>query len=161
MTQQDKADKAKTLIVNALKLLELNEEQVHVDFTDGHFHVQIDLPAEETGVFIGHHGETIQSLQLILSLLVNRRLDEWFPIRLNVGDYHERREENLIKKAEAAAQRALDSGEEVIIPNLNSFERRQIHVHFQDHDLVATESVGDEPNRLLTIVPKSLLKIGS
>jgi spoIIIJ-associated protein len=160
MIQQDKITKAETLIVNALKLLSLTEDQIEVNFNEDHFHIQIDIPSEDTGVFIGHHGETIQSLQLILSLLVNRRLDEWFPIRLNVGDYRERREENLIKKAEAAAQRAIDSGEEVIIPNLNSFERRQIHLHFQDNDLVATESMGEEPNRLLTIVPKSLLKIG-
>lgn len=154
-----KITKAKSLIVNTLKLISLKEEDVVIENTDTNFDVNINIDGDESGVFIGHHGETIQSLQLILSLLVNRRLDEWFPVRVNVGDYRQRREENLIKRAQAALERALDTGEEVILPNLNSYERRQVHMYFQNHDLVSTQSIGTEPYRQLVIVPKSLLKV--
>jgi spoIIIJ-associated protein len=87
-------------------------------------------------------------------LLVNRRLNEWIPVRVNVGDYRERRQETLVKKAEQAAERALDAGQEVIIPNLNSYERRQIHMYFADNNLVRTESRGEEPFRQLVVMPR-------
>jgi spoIIIJ-associated protein len=147
--------KAQELIKNTLKLLGVDSDIVTVGQVEEVIEVQVDLPEEELGVFIGHHGETIASLQLVLALLVNRRLNEWYPVRVNIGDYRERREEVLLKKAEQAAQRAIDSGQEVILPNLNSFERRLVHVHFQENDLVHTESRGEEPFRQLVIVPKT------
>src|SRR3989304_3973508 len=146
--------KAQELIGNTLKLLGIEPDQLAVSAGEDVVDVQIDLPEDELGVFIGHHGETIASLQLILSLLVNRRLNQWFPVRVNVGDYRERRYEILVKKADQAASRAIDSGEEVIIPNLNSFERRQVHTYFTNNNLVRTESRGEEPFRQLVIVPQ-------
>lgn len=147
--------KASELITNTLKLLGVDDKLIEVSMVEEVVEVQIDLPEEELGVFIGHHGETIASLQLILALLVNRRLNQWSPVRVNVGDYRERRQEVLVKKADQAAQRAIDFGQEVILPNLNSFERRQVHMHFQDSDLVRTESRGEEPFRQLVIIPKN------
>ena len=135
----------------------MERDQLAVSAGEDVVDVQIDLPEDELGVFIGHHGETIASLQLILSLLVNRRLNQWFPVRVNVGDYRERRQEILFKKAEQAAQRAIDFGQEVIVPNLNSFERRQIHMYFQDNALVRTESRGEEPLRQLVVIPNTEL----
>jgi spoIIIJ-associated protein len=146
--------KAESLIVNALNLLEVDSADIEVSQGEDALEVQIDLPEDELGRFIGHRGETIASLQLILALLVNRRLNEWIPVRVNVGDYRERRQETLVKKAEQAAERALDAGQEVIIPNLNSYERRQIHMYFADNNLVRTESRGEEPFRQLVVMPR-------
>lgn len=145
--------KAKELIKNTLKLMEVDAKAIGVELGEDVIEVQINLPEEELGVFIGHHGETIASLQLVLALLVNRRLNQWVPVRVNVGDYRERRYEILVKKADQAAQRAIDSGQEVIVPNLNSFERRQIHMYFANNNLVRTESRGTEPFRQLVVVP--------
>lgn len=148
--------KAKELIVNSLKLLGIDPKAISIELAEEVVEVAIDIPDEDLGVLIGHRGETIASLQLILSLLVNRRLNQWSPVRVNVGDYRERRYEILIKKVDQAAKRAIDSGEEVIIPNLNSFERRQIHMYFAESDLVHTESRGEEPFRQLVLVPQTL-----
>lgn len=121
----------------------------------GVFHLDIDC--EEPGVLIGHHGETIFSLQLIISLLCYKRLGEWQRILVNVGDWREKRIEALKKMALSATQRVKFSGEEVILPHLNAGERRTIHLYLADHPDVTTESVGEGEERRLVIKPKAKL----
>lgn len=146
--------KIKELIGNTLSLLDVPGDSLEVDEDEGTVVVNISLPEEQSGVFIGHRGETIASLRLLLALIISRRLDNWCPVRVNVGDYLERREEALLKKADEAADRAVKTGQEIIIPNLNSFERRIIHVYLENHEFVMTESRGKEPYRQLVVVPK-------
>lgn len=143
------------IINNVFSLLGIPVDQFELDFNKDSLVVQINLPAEESGVFIGHQGETLSSLQLILSLIISQRLNQWYRIKVNVGDYQQRREQQLIVKADQSAQRAIETGQEIIIPGLNSYERHLIHDHLSHNSQVATESRGEEPNRQLFVSPKN------
>ncbi len=149
-------DKLVTLIENVLKLLELSSDQFSVTISeDGSISVSIQLPEDQTGIYIGHHGEGLTALQLILSLMINQRSGEWHRISVNINDYQERREESLQHLAETAVEKALALNQEVILGNLSSYERRIIHLHLENHPEVTTESRGEEPLRQLMIIPKS------
>lgn len=145
--------KAQKLVQNILSFVDLDSDQVEILDDGEQLQVQISIPEEESGVFIGYHGETISSLQLILALIISQRLGDWYPVRVNVGDYQERRQEALFKKADQAVEKAVSLQQEVVLPNLNAYERRLIHSHLQDNDQVTTESRGQEPFRQLIIVP--------
>src|SRR3990167_6940042 len=88
----------------------------------GAFRVNIDT--EETGLLIGHHGKTLESLQIILGIMVSKKLDRWVKAYVNVGDYREKREEALMHMAQRAADRALALGRPVELSRLTPAERR-------------------------------------
>lgn len=142
---------------NVLSLLGLDSDQYSVEIDDQSVQVNISLPDDQSGVFIGHRGETITSLQLLLSLVIDQRLGEWQRVRVNVGDYQERRHESLIAKADTAVENVISTGQEIIIPNLNAYERQLVHSHLTDHPDVTTESRGTSPYRQLFVVPRSLI----
>lgn len=108
-----------------------------------------------SGMLIGYHGETIASLQLLISLICHRRLGAWHRLTLNVNDYRERREQNLREMALSAAERAKATGKEVIMPPMESFDRRIVHMALADDSSVVTESVGEGRDRRLIISPAS------
>lgn len=144
------------LIENILALLDLGEDQYQVNINDeGDIAIGITLPEDETGIYIGHHGEGLTSLQLILSLVVSQRTGEWHRVSVNINDYQERREDSLKHLAETAVEKAIALNQEVVLGNLSSYERRIIHLHLENHPEVTTESRGEEPLRQLMIIPKS------
>jgi spoIIIJ-associated protein len=149
-----KLDKAVQIIENTLKLLDLSKDQLEVQPQADNITVQINLPEDQTGIYIGTHGDSLMSLQLVLGLMVSQRLGDWLPISVNVNDYRQKREEALTNLAENAAQKAISLNQEIIIPNLSSYERRIIHTHLQDNDKVVSESRGEGLNRQLFICPK-------
>lgn len=151
--------KVNEIIENVLKFIQLEPEQINVTISDTEktITVQIELPEDQTGIYIGHHGEGLTSLQLILSLIVSQRTGEWFRISLNINDYQERREDTLKHLAETAAEKALALNQEVVLGNLSSYERRIIHLHLEQNDLITTESRGEPPLRQLLVIPKALL----
>jgi len=149
-------DKIQKLIDNVLSLLDLQPDQYQTEIAeDGSISVNIELPEDETGIYIGHHGEGLSSLQLLLSLMVSQRAGEWHRLRVNVNDYQERREDSLRHLAETAVEKAVALNQEVVLGNLSSYERRIIHLYLEDHPEVTTESRGEEPLRQLIIIPKS------
>lgn len=149
--------KATQIIGNVLSLMGLSEDQYAITFVqDGGVKVQVNLPEEETGIFIGHHGDGLASLQLVLSLILSQRLGDWQKVSLNINDYQERREEALKHLADTAVDKALSLKQDVVLGNLSSYERRIIHLHLENHPHVTTQSQGEEPLRQLLIVPKAL-----
>lgn len=151
---QKQQDKAGELVTNILKFLEVPEDVVSYSYTGDTFKVQVNLPDDQSGVFIGYHGETISSLQLILGLVISQRLGDWHRVEVNIGDYQERRKENIVNLADNAVNRVLATGKEVMLPNLTPAERRLVHMHLADHPQVSSESRGQDPYRQLMIVPK-------
>ncbi|HLD24880.1 MAG TPA: R3H domain-containing nucleic acid-binding protein [Patescibacteria group bacterium] len=118
----------------------------------GAFRVNIDT--EETGLLIGHHGKTLESLQLILGIMVSKKLDRWVKAYVNVGDYREKREEALMHIAQRAAERALALGRSVELTRLSPAERRIIHLTLSGDERIATESIGEGDERVLLVKPK-------
>lgn len=111
----------------------------------------IKIESPDAASLIGFHGETLQAFQLILGFIINREAGEWQKITVNVGDYRERREEQLNHLAMSLADKVRTTGETQIIPNLTPSERRLVHVILGEDPEVCTESEGDGRNRVLTI----------
>lgn len=153
MTKSQK--KISNIVTNILNSLELEENQYKLEFKkEGQILLSIQVPEDQTGLFIGRHGETINSLRLLLSLIIGQRLDSWPHLRLNVNDYQEKRSEALLQLADDAIQRAIQLQREIILPNLSSYERRLVHLHIEKVPQVITESRGESPNRQLIIIPQ-------
>lgn len=132
------------------------EAQVQLTFTEDDVQGSLvcQIESSEAAALIGFHGETLQALQLILSFLVHKSQNEWIKILVNVGDYRQKREEQLHKLALNLAMKAKFSGEAQALPNLSSSERRFIHMVLTDNPEVYSESEGEGRNRLLMIKPK-------
>ncbi len=113
--------------------------------------LEAQVETEDTGVLIGFHGETLASLQLILSLMIYKKLGLWLKILVNIGDWRQRREETLRQMALSAAEKVASSGEAMALTELSSFERRTVHLALADHPKVATESEGEGNERRLII----------
>lgn len=115
---------------------------------------RVGIETEETGLLIGHHGKTLESLQLILGIIVSKSLGRWVKAYVNVGDYREKREETLMHMAQRAADRALALGRPVELARLTPAERRIIHLTLSGDDRIETESIGEGDDRTLLVKPK-------
>lgn len=114
----------------------------------------ITIETEEAGILIGFHGETLEPLGLILTLLVSHELGEFTRINLDVSGYKKQREEKLLTRAREIKEQVKIEGSPKGIPNLTASERRLIHLFFQDDKEIATESQGEGEARQLVIKPR-------
>lgn len=124
---------------------------VDIDETES-FRVHIET--EETGLLIGFHGRTLESLQILLGIIVSKELQTWVKVYVNVGDYREKREEALMLMAQHAAERAISMGRPIELSNLSASERRVIHLTLSGDERVETESEGEGVRRTLLVKPK-------
>jgi spoIIIJ-associated protein len=136
-----------------LQLLEIEKPTVELRKDEqGVFHVAIETT--DSGILIGYHGENVYALQLILSLIVYKKTNQWQRLVLDIGDWRKKREEQLKRMALGAAQRVKFSQEPVIMPYLNSVERRIIHLALAENPDVTTRSEGESRERRLVIEPR-------
>lgn len=124
---------------------------VDIDETEAY---RVHIETEETGLLIGFHGRTLESLQIILGLLVSKALGAWVKVYVNVGDYREKREEALMLMAQQAADRAITQGRPIELAHLSASERRVVHLTLSGDERVETESVGEGISRTLLVKPK-------
>lgn len=148
----EKSDEVKKITEDLLKRLEIDGAVTVVTDETGAYRVNIET--EETGLLIGFHGRTLESFQIILGILVSKKLNEWVKAYVNVGDYREKREEALMLMAQRAAERALSLGRPVELSHLSPSERRVIHLTLSGDERVATESIGEGNSRVLLVKPK-------
>ena len=116
--------------------------------------ISLTLETEDSGVVIGYHGETLEALQLILSLILAKESGEFKRVSIEVGDYKKNREEWLEKVALDAKEKALSQNKEVFLSDLKSWERRIVHLLLQDDKEVISESSGEGKERILVIKPR-------
>lgn len=116
--------------------------------------ISINLQTEDTGMVIGYHGETLESIQLILSLILAKALGEFKRVSVEVGDYKKNRTEWLERIALDAKDRALSTNSEVYLSDLKSWERRVVHLLLQDDKEVTSQSSGEGKDRVLVIRPR-------
>ncbi len=138
-------------IEELLRLLSI-EADYTVVFGEGV--IEVVLQTEESGIVIGYHGEILESLQLILSLCVSKELGVFTRVSLEVGDYKKNRVEWLESLAGQTKERVLLEGKEVSMPSLKSWERRVVHLYFENDEDVMSESVGQGRDRTLVIKPR-------
>lgn len=139
-----------------LKLLDVDGdfEIVESKDADGE-NVDIVLNTKDTGVVIGYHGDTLEGLQLVLSLCVARKLGRFVRISIDVGDYKKNRTDWLKTLALETKERVMVEGKEMIIPELKSWERRVVHLLLEKDEEVISESQGEGRDRVLVVKPKS------
>jgi len=116
--------------------------------------IDIVLNTKDTGVVIGYHGDTLEGLQLVLSLCVARKLGRFVRISIDVGDYKKNRTDWLKTLALETKERVLLDGKEMVIPELKSWERRIVHLLLEKDEEVISESQGEGRDRVLVVKPK-------
>lgn len=116
--------------------------------------INVSITSEEPGLLIGHHGDTLDSIQLILSLMLAKKLGEFKRVSLEIGDYKKNRSDYLKNLAEVTKERAISENKEIFLPNLKSWERREVHLFLADDKEVLSESVGEGKERTLVVKPK-------
>lgn len=124
---------------------------VDTDETDAY---RVHINTEETGMLIGYHGKTLESFQIILTMLVAKALQNWVKVYVNVGDYREKREESLMYMAQRTADRVIETNRPIELTHLSPAERRVIHLTLSGDDRVETESEGEGDHRILIVKPK-------
>lgn len=117
-------------------------------------YIYIDINGKEAGNFIGYRGETLNSLQIILSSIANKNLESKAHIILNIENYREKREKALEELADKLSKTVIRTGKQVNLEPMSAYERKIIHNRLQNSNQVKTYSVGEEPYRKVVIVKK-------
>ena len=125
------------------------------DFTykmdyDGKY-LKIDINGENAGYLIGYRGEVLNSLQDIISNIVNKNSEDKIRVVLNIGNYREKRTKDLEILADKIAKSVLNTKKSITLEPMSAFERKVIHTKLQEYDELDTHSVGEEPNRKVII----------
>ncbi len=124
---------------------------VHVG-EDGH--IFATMYGDTLGILIGRRGETLDALQYLTSLQVNKGQEEYTRVTLDTENYRAKREEALNRLASRMANRAIKTGRKVSLEPMNPYERRILHASLQNNPGVTTHSEGDEPYRHVVVVPE-------
>jgi spoIIIJ-associated protein len=115
--------------------------------------LHIEISGHDVGAAIGHHGETLDAIQYLASLVANKQSDNHLRVSVDIGGYRRRRESTLVSLAERAADKAVRTGRSVRLEPMSPAERRIIHTALQDFPGVTTHSEGEEPERYVVITP--------
>lgn len=118
--------------------------------------INIFLVGENVSKFIGWHGETLDAIQTLLNIYVNKGKEKYARIVIDAGHYREERRKVLERKAKINARRAYELRREVPLEPMNSYERKIIHTCLQNSDEVTTRSEGAGKDRHVIIVPKDV-----
>lgn len=116
--------------------------------------LNIDLSGDEMGVLIGKRGQTLDSLQYLVSLVVNKESEEYIRVKVDTEDYRKRRKETLENLAKNIAYKVKRTKRSVSLEPMNPYERRIIHSALQNDKYVTTHSEGEEPFRRVVVTLK-------
>jgi spoIIIJ-associated protein len=130
---------------------DIDVKEVHTD--DFGKRIMIDIESPEASVLIGHHGETLNSLQHLLNVFIYKNLGENTVALVDVSGYRKEREKKLIEIAENASEKAKELNKPVVLYPMNSYERKIIHEKITEIEGVRSESEGEEENRRVVIYP--------
>ena len=125
-----------------------------LDVKNGGESIDIDVSGEKMGLLIGKRGDTLNAIQYLTSLYVNRSKNSYIKINIDTEGYRLKREETLVKLAKSLERRVIRDRESVSLEPMSPNERRIIHSALQDSDSVRTFSVGEEPNRKIVVALK-------
>jgi len=143
--------RAYDFLSNVTKLMGVD---VEIRMLEEENHLTVEMTGDTLGVLIGRRGETMDAIQYLTSLTVNKEKSEYTRVSLDVEHYRAKREETLRKLALRMANRAKKSGRRVVLEPMNPYERRVMHSALQNHPHVQTHSEGEEPYRRVIITLK-------
>ncbi len=130
------------------------EVAVNVDYDEEKRTMDIEISGDEMGILIGKRGQTLDSLQYLVSLVVIKEADEYVRVKLDTENYRERRRETLENLAKNIAYKVKRTKRAVSLEPMNPYERRIIHSALQNDKYVTTYSEGEEPFRRVVVALK-------
>lgn len=130
------------------------EVVITVEYDEAERNMNIDLAGEDMGMLIGKRGQTLDSLQYLVSLVANKESEDYIRVKVDTENYRERRKATLENLAKNMAHKVKRIRRSVSLEPMNPYERRIIHSALQDDKFVTTHSEGDEPYRRVVITPK-------
>ena len=138
----------KEFLDNVFKAMNM---QVNIDVKQSGNEIDIELSGDDMGVLIGKRGQTLDSLQYLTSLVVNKGTSEYIRVKVDTEDYRKRRKETLENLAKNLAYKVKRTKKPVSLEPMNPYERRVIHSALQNDKYVSTHSEGEEPYRKVVI----------
>ena len=146
-------DKAKDFLKDVLEAMDL-EVVITVKYDEAEKNMEIDLKGDDMGVLIGKRGQTLDSLQYLVSLVVNKESEEYIRVKVDTEDYRNRRKATLEGLAKNISYKVKRTKRAVSLEPMNPYERRIIHSALQNDKYVTTHSEGDEPFRHVVVTLK-------
>lgn len=126
--------------------------RVGVGLTEGR--IELDITGSNMGVLIGRRGQTLDALQYVATLAVNKKCADFTPVQVDAGGYREKRRQVIEKSAHSAKQRAIRTGRKVVLEPMTPAERRLVHMALCNDRDVVTYSIDEEPMRRVVIEQK-------
>jgi spoIIIJ-associated protein len=149
--KESSGDKARDFILNVLDKMQIDADIEMIEDEDS---LQLKIVGKDIGIIIGRRGETLDSLQYLTSLVVNKGEEEYKRVVIDIENYRQKREETLVKLADRLAEKVIKYRKPVTLEPMNPYERRIIHSSLQNNRYVETYSTGEEPNRKVVIALK-------
>ena len=146
-------EKTKEYLDSLFKAMDI-ETEVTIDFDEENNNMDINLEGSEMGILIGKRGQTLDALQYLISLFVNKESEAYVRVKLDTENYRARRKDTLENLAKNIAFKVKRSRRSVTLEPMNPYERRIIHSALQNDKYVATRSEGEEPYRKVVVYLK-------
>lgn len=146
----DPVMEAKQFLTDVCKQMDV---EVNIESTIDGKYVYFQLNSDKTGLLIGKRGQTLNALQILTQVVLNRFSEEFMNVILNAENYREKREETLVLLANRLANKVIKEKKEISLEPMPSFERKIIHAALADNEKIKTYSVGTDPHRHLVISP--------
>lgn len=146
-------DNAKQFLNSVFEAMNLTVV-VNIKYDEMDNSMDIDLSGDEMGVLIGKRGQTLDSLQYLVSLVVNKESENYIRVKVDTENYRQRRKETLENLAKNIAYKVKRTKRPVSLEPMNPYERRIIHSALQNDKYVTTHSEGDEPFRRVVVALK-------
>ncbi len=147
--KSNKAEKASVFLENLLKEMDV-EVEVEIINKDDQV-VSLNLTGNDLGIVIGHRGDTLDALQYLTNLAINKGEEDYLKVLLDAEGYRERRRKTLENLALKMAKKSKDKGRKVMLEPMPAHERKVIHTVLQDVSNIKTYSIGKEPYRKVII----------
>ena len=144
-------NRAKVFLRDVFASMNLGEVEITSEYNTTDGSLEVDFEGEDMGILIGKRGQTLDSLQYLTSLVVNKGKSNYIRVKLDTEDYRKRRKETLENLARGIAYKVRKTRKPVILEPMNPYERRIIHSALQGNKFVETDSEGEEPYRHVVV----------
>ena len=147
---EDEVREFLTSVFNAMKM----QVEIEINKNEDERFLDVELKGDDMGVLIGKRGQTLDSLQYLTSLAINKHSDVYYKVKIDTEDYRKRRRDTLENLARNIAYKVKRTKRPVSLEPMNPFERRIIHSALQNDRYVTTHSEGEEPYRHVVVTLK-------
>ena len=144
-------DRARVFLHDVFASMNLGEVEITSQYNTADGSLEVDFEGEDMGILIGKRGQTLDSLQYLTSLVVNKGKANYIRVKLDTEDYRKRRKETLENLARGIAYKVKKTRKTVVLEPMNPYERRIIHSALQGNKFVETVSEGEEPYRHVVV----------